>query len=223
MSEITVNCSSTYSACYKDENLEEVPKDVPVDTRELDLGGNNITNITVDSFLHLSNLATLSLKNSNVSNMSPDSFVTLTQIKSLQLAGNSMTSLPDGVFRYQGKLENLDIGDNPLKEIRAQTLIGLTSMTNLRLTFSTLKTIDDKTFKQSPSLSLLQMDITQINNFQTIIYNKDSYPKATDPPEIVVEGRNTILCNESMCWMKEKEREGKRRYTDPLHVQGNIH
>ena len=209
---ITINCDSVYSVCNNDKNLTEVPKNILADTNELDLSGNAIENITEDSFSHLQNLTTVSLKNSAVSHISPDSFVNLTQITSLQLAGNSMTSLPDGVFRNQNKLETLDLGDNPLQEIRPNTLMGLKSMTDLRLSGSALQTIDPKAFIQTISLTVLQLDSTQINNFQTIIYNKDSYSKPQHPPKIVVEGSNTILCHENMCWLKKKENEGFMTY-----------
>ena len=209
---ITINCDSIYSVCDKDKNLTEVPKNISADTKELDLSGNAIENITEDSFSHLQNLTTVSLKNSAVSHISPDSFVNLTQITSLQLAGNSMTSLPDGVFRSQNKLERMDLGDNPLQEIGANTLMGLKSMTDLRLSGSALQTIDPKAFIQTSSLIVLQLDIIQINNFQTIIYNKNSYSKPQQPPKIVVEGSNTILCHENMCWLKKKENEGFMTY-----------
>ena len=166
---ITINCDSIYSVCDKDKNLTQVPKNISADTKELDLSGNYIKNITGDAFDHLQSLTTVSLKNSAVTHISPDSFVNLTQITSLQLAGNSMTSLPDGVFRNQKKLETLDLGDNPLQEIRAKTLMGLKSMTGLRLSGSALQTIDPTAFIQTTSLTVLQVDINQINNFKTII------------------------------------------------------
>ena len=115
--EITVDCTAKYSTCNQGKNLTEVPKNISAETRQLDLSENHIENITENSFSHLENLTSVSLKNSAVTNISPDSFVGLTQITSLQLAGNSMTSLPDGVFRNQTKLESLDLGDNPLEEI----------------------------------------------------------------------------------------------------------
>ena len=202
---ISINCDSIYSFCDKDKNLTQVPKNISADTKELDLSGNVIENITEDLFTHLQNLTTVSLKNSAVTRISPDAFVNLTQITSLQLAGNSMTSLPDGVFRNQKKLETLDLGQNPLQEIKAKTLMGLKSMTGLRLSGSALQTIDPTTFTQTTSLTVLQVDINQINNFKTIIYNKDSYSKPQHPPKIVVERSNTILCHENMCWLKKKK------------------
>ena len=207
MPEITVDCTAEYSTCDQGKNLTDVPQNISADTQELDLSENRIKNITEKSFSHLQNLTSVSLKNSEVTNISPDSFVNHTQIISLQLGGNSMTSLPDGVFRNQSKLESLDLGDNPLEEIKAETLVGLKSMTDLRLSGSALKTMDPKTFTQAPSLTVLRLDITQITNFQTIIYNKDSYSKPEHPPKIVIEG-STILCHENMCWLKEKENEG---------------
>ena len=205
---ITINCDSIYFVCDKDKNLTQVPKNISADTKELDLSGNYIKNITGDAFDHLQSLTTVSLKNSAVTHISPDSFVNLTQITSLQLAGNSMTSLPDGVFRNKKKLETLDLGENPLQKIRAETLMGLKSMTGLRLSGSALQTIDPTALIQTTSLTVLQLDINQINNFKTIIYNKDSYSKPQHPPKIVVERSNTILCHENMCWLKKKENEG---------------
>ena len=214
-SDISIDCTAEYSTCHQGKNLTEVPRNISAETRQLDLSENHITNITEKSFSHLENLNIVSLKNSGVTNISPDSFVSLTQITSLQLAGNSMTSLPNGVFRNQGKLESLDLGDNPLEEIKAETLVGLKSMTNLRLAGSTLKTMDPKTFTQTPSITVLRLDITQVTTFQKIVYNKDSYVKPEHPPKIDVEGRSTILCNENMCWLKEKENEGFKTYFVP--------
>ena len=201
-------CSDEHTACYRNENLNEIPRNISQDTKTLDLSGNAIVTITIKSFPNAPRITSLSLSENSITNIEPGSLDNLTEIKNLQLDGNNLTSIPSGLFRNQAKLENLNLGENSLQNISCGMWKGLTTLRDLRLTGNNLINICPGAFSNLPQLHTLQVDTNIFNNFYVQLLNLSTYPDTKKTPKVNVEDVKTIVCDETLCRIRKLVDEG---------------
>ncbi|VDD79123.1 unnamed protein product [Mesocestoides corti] len=120
------------------KGLSEVPKDLPVNTKDLFLEHNNIRRIDPErlyhlkhletlllshnailelhsgTFKHLHNLKSLLLSSNGLRCIHPDAFVGLKKLRVLILQNNAISTLANSTFRDLGRINNLALGQNPL-------------------------------------------------------------------------------------------------------------
>ncbi|XP_056129729.1 biglycan b [Lampris incognitus] len=108
-----------------DLGLTEVPKNIPPDTKFLDLQNNRITELKENDFRGLSNLYALSLVNNRISKVHPQAFAPLRHIQKLYFSRNHLTAIPKNLPQ---SLVELRIHDNRIKNVAEGAFSGLTNM-----------------------------------------------------------------------------------------------
>lgn len=108
-----------------DLGLNEVPKNIPPDTKFLDLQNNHITELKENDFKGLTNLYGLSLRNNYISKVHPRAFLPLKNMQKLYFSKNYLTSVPKNL---PASLVELRIHENRISKVAAGTFSGLGTM-----------------------------------------------------------------------------------------------
>ncbi|MFT7814260.1 biglycan-like [Arapaima gigas] len=108
-----------------DLGLTAVPKNIPPDTKLLDLQNNKITELKENDFKGLSNLYALSLVNNKISKVHPRAFTPLRNMQKLYFSRNFLTEVPKNL---PSSLVELRIHDNRIRKVVEGTFAGLGRM-----------------------------------------------------------------------------------------------
>lgn len=108
-----------------DLGLTEVPKNIPTDTKLLDLQNNRISELKENDFKGLNNLYALSLVNNKISKVHPKAFSPLKHIQKLYFSRNLLTGVPKNL---PPSLVELRIHENRIKKVAEGAFSGLGSM-----------------------------------------------------------------------------------------------
>lgn len=108
-----------------DLGLSEVPKNIPRDTKFLDLQNNQITELKEDDFKGLTNLYALSVRNNYISRVHPRAFAPLKHMQKLYFSKNLLTTIPKNL---PASLVELRIHENRISKVAAGAFSGLGSM-----------------------------------------------------------------------------------------------
>lgn len=133
-------------------NLINLPSNLPVQLQKLFLDGNSISSLFGSSFPNRSELRTLSL------------------------AGNQIQSLEENVFSRLNKLEYLDLSSNKIAVISKSSLNGLESLGTLHLSNNPIQVLDSGVFDKVNSLKALTISnvaqnpkLYQVNLFENLL------------------------------------------------------
>ncbi|XP_044206265.1 biglycan b [Thunnus albacares] len=108
-----------------DLGLTEVPKNIPPDTKFLDLQNNRITELKENDFKGLTNLYGLSLRNNRISKVHPRTFIPLKNMQKLYFSKNLLTTIPKNL---PASLVEMRIHENRIQQVPAGAFSGLGSM-----------------------------------------------------------------------------------------------
>ncbi|KAM9856028.1 biglycan b [Aulostomus maculatus] len=108
-----------------DLGLTEVPKNIPPDTKFLDLQNNLISELRENDFKGLTNLYGLSLRNNHISRVHPNAFKPLKHLQKLYFSKNLLTSVPKNL---PPSLVEIRIHENHIRKVPAGAFSGLVNM-----------------------------------------------------------------------------------------------
>uniref|UniRef100_A0A8C9VTC3 Biglycan n=1 Tax=Scleropages formosus TaxID=113540 RepID=A0A8C9VTC3_SCLFO len=108
-----------------DLGLSAVPKNIPADTKLLDLQNNRITEVKENDFKGLSNLYALSLVNNKIAKVHPRAFTPLRSMQKLYFSRNLLTEVPKNL---PSSLVELRIHENRIKKVPEGAFAGLGRM-----------------------------------------------------------------------------------------------
>ncbi|KTG42778.1 hypothetical protein cypCar_00005615 [Cyprinus carpio] len=103
------HCQLNVVQC-SDLSLTAVPKEIPRDTKLLDLQNNRITELKENDFKGLTNIYALSLVNNKISKVHPRAFTPLLRLKKLYFSRNLLTVIPKNLPPSLVKM-----GGNPIQ------------------------------------------------------------------------------------------------------------
>ncbi|WAR20834.1 SLIT-like protein [Mya arenaria] len=112
-------CKGTEVRCSR-QGLTAIPSGIPLDTTELYLDANLITDVdseaddVISEIGRLRKLIKLDLSNNQILTLPPRLFNNLTHLSTLSLHGNNLSSIPYGAFNDLTSLTHLALGGNPL-------------------------------------------------------------------------------------------------------------
>ena len=129
----------------------------------LDLGHNNLIDITnfVDSGLH--RLRYLSLIDNKIHQLMPEVFDKMHKLRLLDLSFNSITILPAGLFEHLFQLVYLRIVGNQLVLIEAHVFRNVTNLHFLEIQNNNLSSFDLELNQAGASLRLLNLSNNQLS------------------------------------------------------------
>ena len=133
-------------------NLVNLPSNLPVQLQKLFLDGNSISSLFGNSFPNCSELRTLSL------------------------AGNQIRSLEEDVFSRLNKLEYLDLSSNKIAVIQKSFFNGLESLGTLHMSNNPIQVLDSGVFDNMNNLKALTISnvaqnpkILEVNIFENLL------------------------------------------------------
>ncbi|CAH1780202.1 unnamed protein product [Owenia fusiformis] len=160
-------------------NISQITS-IRYDTLEyLYIESDNVLNIVLYAFGHLSNLTVLSLRNNFITDIQRDTFIGLTHLKELYLTNNSIKTLPHHAFFYLPQLKILEINKNSIASISDGAFANLTVLSELNLRDNKLIAVPkfNNTRLDLDILNLGQNKLTEIPHepFKTLKYLKTLY------------------------------------------------
>lgn len=117
-----------------------VPEFIPMDATAIYLDGNNLTDLSTETFIGRKHLTSLYLNSSYISRLSNKTLSGLSELLILHLDHNSLTSLNGGEFVDLTSLRELHLDHNQLQSIHSSTFVNLTRLEILTLSYNHLTT-----------------------------------------------------------------------------------
>uniref|UniRef100_A0A671PFL1 Toll-like receptor 22 n=1 Tax=Sinocyclocheilus anshuiensis TaxID=1608454 RepID=A0A671PFL1_9TELE len=134
--------------------------------KSLRLQINKLTQIT-NSFQMLFTLEFIDLSRNSINTLACDDFANLTQVKTLYLYSNKISIINSCLFKDLKSLEVLKLGTNNLLRIGDAFSNGPHSLMDLQLTFNKLSKIEKYTFRNMSQLNNLSLQDNQISEIES--------------------------------------------------------
>lgn len=161
-------CRISYNAAICANNTS-VPQDIPSTVTGLDLSVNFITRIKESDFKRLSLLRELDLHGNNISQIDKGAFASLVSLNFLNLNNNSLVALGDDFFEGLSNLTELMIHDNRISVVSSTSFKSLTSLKVLDLAYNKLQRLTNVRciLQQLPHLKVLSIKKNNLAIFQS--------------------------------------------------------
>jgi len=194
-------CDDWYVNCYN-KRLKTIPDGIPSYTAKLNMGYNQINNISEGMFNGLSNpnLRVLYLYANQISNIIEGTFNGWSNLSELSLYQNQIGNITEGMFNGLSNLTSLQLGRNQINKISVGTFKGMGNLRYLYLGENRLTYISKGTFNGLSNLEYLYLHRNQISHF-----DKDTFQylnklktldlsgnKFTDLPAGLFRGLNNL-------------------------------
>ncbi|CAF0707250.1 unnamed protein product [Brachionus calyciflorus] len=151
------NCKGNIVDC-RGLGLEQIPRNIPTDTKELHLQDNNIKEIRANGvFKRLKNLSRLDLRNNRIDSIEDNAFMGAESLNELFLNENYLTNLNSNTFNGLFNLKTLLLRSNKLNYITNKTFEKLSQLRLLSLYDNRIKCIQKGSFDNFKSLSTLNL------------------------------------------------------------------
>ena len=126
--------------------------------------------------------------------------------KKVYITGTMITELRANIFAHLSKLSRLELDDNQISVIEPGAFNGLVELKKLSLGKNKLESLEPGTFSGLSSLiylNLMHNDLTTITS--------TAFEGLPRPFELHLHG-NPLVCNSSLCWLKEEIRKTSIRW-----------
>ncbi|CAH1773763.1 unnamed protein product, partial [Owenia fusiformis] len=143
--------------------LRSVPLDIPIPTVYLNLRGNIIKQLSMNStFPKLENLQGLLLGGNKIAHIDDGVLMKMRQLMMLDLSKNSLVKVTANTFHGARYLWTLSLATNQLEKI-GDALEDLRALSILNLASNKLKAINENDFKHNTKLKLLDLSKNKIS------------------------------------------------------------
>ncbi|XP_061109557.1 trophoblast glycoprotein b [Conger conger] len=167
---VNCTCTSTAVECIN-QGFSAVPKDLPKHVKVLSLSGNNISQLSVDSFTDLlTQLTDLHLTGNKIEQVEPNSFTNLPSLRLLDLSNNRLHSFSSEAFLVNNSLQELNLSrslyDYSYNEISSLLQNGTPGLSVLDLSNNNLLYLPENIFSNSGNLSRLNLRNNSLVSFR---------------------------------------------------------
>ena len=148
-----------------DNEFDTIPNIYTEAKLELNLDGNKIQDIQLDSFSNCPRIVKLYLNNNQISRIARAGLSTLKDLRTLEIRGNSLIDLP--LFENQ-RLTNIDLSFNIIQTVTPATFNLTKLLTKLNLENNELSVLEESVFENLKNLKYLFLannKIIEINFF----------------------------------------------------------
>ncbi|KAF2897832.1 hypothetical protein ILUMI_08343 [Ignelater luminosus] len=160
------------------------------DITHLNLGWNNLKNLSSSLFYPSNNMKRLRSCYNHIELTDIDSCKGLFNLKNLNFTHNSIEHLPIGYFKDLTSLKSLDLSYNNLRDLEFGTFAGLSNLEELHLEHNNLTDIHENSFYIFDNLKFLYLHNNEIKSINT--FNLLSHLKSLEYVTIV---NNNWTCN----------------------------
>ena len=217
---LLVNCVTKYRA--ENEQLTEVPLDIPPDSWLVHLKKNYIEEIPNNVFINLTHcvqlllhynsiktiglpafrglvaLETLHLGRNQISEIHQEFWTDLKRLEVLHLWRNLIKDIPDRGFQGLDSLQNLNLNKNQLTLILKNAFFGLTRLLFLQLHSNNIHTIEPGAF--SHFTTNLHTNILVVNNPNIAIHRSQFQSPVNDSRFCRDWTQKGLICHVDICW-----------------------
>ncbi|XP_066145146.1 matrix-remodeling-associated protein 5-like [Euwallacea fornicatus] len=166
-------------ALCQNKKLVSIELGLPSQAEILDVGQNQISELTDKTFLELglTNLKLLNLSHNAIRQIHFNAFAGMENLKTLDLSYNAIEYFTDSWFRSLPGLEELYLKGNKLRSINEEPLINIENLKVLDISSCGITTLKSNTFKLIPNLKILDISDNYIKTMQVDLL--ESLPKLT--------------------------------------------
>ncbi|XP_060095869.1 asporin isoform X1 [Heteronotia binoei] len=118
-----------------DLGLTSIPRNIPPDTRMLDLQNNKIKEVKENDLRGLTSLYALALNNNRITKIHPKAFQSTKKLRRLYLSHNQLTEIPENLPKG---LAELRIHDNKVKKVHKEAFKGMKALHVLEMSANPL-------------------------------------------------------------------------------------
>ncbi|WHL23283.1 NEAT domain-containing protein [Streptococcus iniae] len=130
---------------------------------ELYLVGNQISEISKDTFSQMTELKVLELQNNQLTQLDKSVFAHNKQLKKIQLASNYIATIEPEMFKNLSHLEELDLSKNRLSSIDDKAFVGLRQLKSLALPENQLEMISEQALADLENLTFIDLSENKLN------------------------------------------------------------
>ena len=124
----------------------------------INLNGNRLKSIHIETFINLSSLTDLFLSENEIEYIEENSFAGTPHLEHLDIRFNKIRFLQSGLFNSLNRLQELDLFRNEITSVKKNTFDGLTNLTILSLQTNKIEIIPSELFANL--LLLERLDIS---------------------------------------------------------------
>ena len=196
---------SAYSIVYNrtGSGLNAVPGDIPDGANQVLLRGNRIRTLREGDFTNLTSCTRIDLEDNFISEIESGTFDGLTLLSALDLDVNGLTELKKYMFQDLRNLVFLDFNSNMIRSIEDDTFATLSSLRILKLAHNVLTELKAAMFHGLRSIEVITLDQNKLTSIDSSTFS--DLPR---PLELALDF-NPLVCDDSFCWLKEEEKQGK--------------
>ena len=128
----------TYSFCvggqhdFSSSNFNSIPSEIPDDAVSIDLSSNDFTSVDDDDLTRFTSLQSFDLDRNQISDITSNAFMGLSNMIELILSRNKLAALPP-ISALASSLTILDLSFNQITDLTANTFAGFSALTTLVL------------------------------------------------------------------------------------------
>lgn len=161
-------CIGLFIDCRNSNFNPQMIKDIPKETKKLDLSGNNFgSDMSMIDFSIFSDLGELILQNIQLEIVRTRKFIQLTNLYKLDLRNNRIKVIEQAAFAGLGQVTTLLLDNNPeLSQIQSGAFVGLVSLRKLNISNTQLNRIEKNLFLQMSSLQTLTLSKNRIETVE---------------------------------------------------------
>ncbi|CAC5389489.1 unnamed protein product [Mytilus coruscus] len=156
-------CFSTSVNCTL-KNLTEIPPNIPSNTTELYLHGNNLTSLVPNDLSGLTSLMVLDLSDNNLESLPEDLLSSNTNLQNLKLKNNKLVSLPEGFLSTTTNLRVLDLSDNNIISLSENLLSTTTNLNSLYLSDNNIISLPEGLLSTTTNLEYIYLSDNNIKS-----------------------------------------------------------
>ncbi|KAI8504877.1 hypothetical protein Bbelb_169860 [Branchiostoma belcheri] len=164
------NAVSGFVNC-REKGFTNVPGGMGADVDYINLGNNNLTKITTQSFQRFRRLHYLTLDNNHISDIAELAFENMRELRVLNLQWNSLKFLRKGVFRGLINLQDLRLSYNSLRKLGFLNEEDLYSLQTLYLDRNNISTLNSLTFAHLHSLKFVHLEYNRLSAMEDGIFS----------------------------------------------------
>lgn len=162
-----------FQRAFCDErNLYNIPSSEGCkDTVLLEMQGNNLTNISVGSFLGYSHLKTLDLSYNEITVICPGVFLHTRQLRNILINNNHIKELKNGTFTgTENHLSRIYLKRNKIADIHENVFHGFTALFAIYLSYNRIKLLPSSVFHGLDRLQDVIIGYNKINHLHAFIF-----------------------------------------------------
>ncbi|XP_046368905.1 relaxin receptor 2-like [Haliotis rufescens] len=184
-------CKSKTHLYCENQQLRQVPRQIPWRVTELGISGNKIPSVTVKDFRNLTELIELLFKYSSLQHIRNGTFRHCRKLTAVHLVGNKLKTFSSQIFARENRLRNITLSQNQISVLGEFDLRYLDHLYKLNLARNEISLIESGAFSWTPQLQDLDLSgnklveirpsfFDQLNNLHRLMlsYNNIEYIEA---------------------------------------------